>query len=66
MFLKGQVYLGVEPKIGGFYPQNGWFIMVPNPIKMADLGGFSPYFWKHPLATLLDEGLPRKDFLELF
>ena len=26
-------------------PQNGWFIRVPNPIKMDDLGGFSPYFW---------------------
>ena len=20
-----KVYLGVEPKIGGFYPQNGWW-----------------------------------------
>ena len=26
--------MGVEPKIGGFYPQNGWFIM-ENPIKMG-------------------------------
>ena len=25
--------MGVEPKIGGFYPQNGWFIM-DNPIKI--------------------------------
>ena len=30
-------HLDVEPKIGGFYPQNGWFIM-ENPIKMDDLG----------------------------
>ena len=30
--------MGVEPKIGGKNPQNGWFIMVPNPIKMDDLG----------------------------
>ena len=30
------------PKIG--VPQNGWFIMVPNPIKIDDLG--VPLFWK--------------------
>ena len=29
--------MDVEPKIGGFYPQNGWFIM-ENLIKMDDLG----------------------------
>ena len=26
--------MGVEPKIGDFTPQNGWFIM-ENPIKMG-------------------------------
>ncbi len=37
-------YIWVFPKIG--VSQNGWFIMVPNPIKMDDLGGKNhPYFW---------------------
>ena len=30
--------MGVNPKIVGLGPQNGCFIMVPNPIKMDDLG----------------------------
>ena len=30
--------------------QNGWFIMVPNPIKMDDLGG-PPLFWETPKYT---------------
>ena len=36
------------PKIGGFFPQNGWFIMEHpiKSIKIDDLG--YPYFWKHP------------------
>ena len=28
----------------GKKPQNGWFMMVQNPIKMDDLGGFSHLF----------------------
>ena len=41
------------PKIGGFPPKWMVKIMVPNPIKMDDLGGFSPYFWKHPHGWLI-------------
>ena len=37
----------VFPKIG--VSQNGWFIMVPNPIKMDDLGGFPPIFGLTPI-----------------
>ena len=37
--------LWVFPKIG--VPQNGWFIMVPNSIKMDDLGVKNHYFRKH-------------------
>ena len=40
-------YMGVEPKIGGFYPQNGWLIM-ENPNKMDDLGG-PPLFLETPI-----------------
>ena len=32
----------VFPKILVFSLQNGWFIMVPNPIKMDDLGVKTP------------------------
>ena len=35
--------MGVEPKIGGFYPQK-WMVYNGNPIKMDDLGGFPPIF----------------------
>ena len=36
--------IGVFPKI--VVSQNGWFIIMENPIKMDDLG--VPYIWKHP------------------
>ena len=40
-------YMGVEPKIGGFYPQNGWFCSW-KPLWKWMIWGVSPYFWKHP------------------
>ena len=34
---------------GIFYPQNGWFIyFMENPMKIHDLQGVFPFFWKHP------------------
>ena len=41
----------VFPKIGGKTPKMDGFWM-ENPIKMDDLGGNTPYFWKHPYPTL--------------
>ncbi len=29
--------MGVNPKIGDFAPQNGWFMIMENPIIMDDL-----------------------------
>ncbi len=43
----GVIYVGVNPKIGGFDPQNGSFIM-ETPIKMDDLGG-PPLFLETPI-----------------
>ncbi len=40
--------MSVEPKIGGFYPQNGWWVYHGSKpyVLMDDLGGFyHPYFW---------------------
>ena len=39
--------LWVFPKIG--VSQNGWFVMVPNPIKMDDLG--VPLFLETPISS---------------
>ncbi len=50
------MYMGVEPKIGGF------FLGTPNPIHLfigfgtiiftIHFGGSGPYFWKHPNRTV--------------
>ena len=41
------VYLGVNPKMGGSFPQTGWFISWKTPMnKFHGFGGvFHPYFW---------------------
>ena len=39
-------YMGVNPKIGGFDPQNVWWKFHGKPYEQMDhLGGFPPYFW---------------------
>ena len=45
------IYMGVEPKIGGFYPQNGWYISWKTLLKWM-IWGAHPYFWKHPYKFL--------------
>ena len=50
--------MGVEPKIGGFYPQNGWFISCSNPIKMDDLGSKKTLFLvQHPYTSCMFQGI---------
>ena len=47
-------YMGVEPKIGGFCPQNGWFVYVyfmENLMNMDDLGGKKPLFLETSIYT---------------
>ena len=51
--------MGVEPKIVGIFPQNGWFIM-ENLIKMDDLGGKNPYFWVDTYVRTSESGIPPK------
>ena len=46
--------MGVEPKIGGFYPQNGWFISWKTLLKLM-IWGYH-YFWKHPYDLLVASG----------
>ena len=43
------IHMGVNPKIGVFTPQNGWF-MRENPISLMIWG--YPYFWKHPYGIV--------------
>ena len=48
--------MGVEPKIGGKPPENGWFIVyslyrMENPIKMDDLG--VPLFSETSICCLI-------------
>ena len=36
--MHGQSYMGVEPKIGGFYPPKWMVKIMENPMKIHDLG----------------------------
>ena len=49
------VDMGVEPKIGGFYPPK-WMvkIMVPNPIKIRMIWGEKPLFLETPIFSKID------------
>ena len=53
--------MGVEPKIGGFFPPK-WMvkIMVPNPIEMDGLG--VPLFLETPILQLIHVSQPGLDF----
>ena len=44
------IYIWVFPKIE--VPQNGWFIMVPNPIRIDDLVGFPTIFGGPPICNI--------------
>ena len=50
MGMSWYVYMGVNPKIGGVNPQNGWFI-TEKPVKMYDLGG--PLFLETPICLVV-------------
>ena len=44
--------MGVEPKIGGFYPQNGWFIM-ENPMNKRMIWGENHLFLETPILGIV-------------
>ena len=49
-FLWLYIYMGVEPKIGGFFPpkMDGENFMENHPMNKWMIWGAHPYFWKHP------------------
>ena len=40
--------MGVEPKIGGFYPPKWMVKIMENTLKWMIWGFWHHYFWKHP------------------
>ena len=44
-------HMGLNPKIGGCYPQNGWWKSWKTLCTNGWFGGKHPYFWKHPCFT---------------
>ena len=65
----GAQKMGVEPKIGGFYPQNGWWKQRKSLLKwfkMDDLGGFTmfyPYFWVDTQILMKHEVIYSSDWI---
>ncbi len=55
-------HIWMFPKIGGSFTPPKWMVyfMVPNPIKMDDLGVVS-YFWKHPYKLPVSNTQDYKD-----
>ena len=53
--------MDVEPKIGGFYPQNGWFIIMGKAYEIGWCGGFCPYLlgWHPYVGSTSDPGCIR-------
>ena len=45
------------PKIGGFYPQNGWLKIMEHPIKIDDLG--VPFLFGKHLYIFLEVIVPK-------
>ena len=50
------IYMGVEPKIGGFPPQIIPFVHRGLPLFSPSILGEKPYFWKHPHEWLIFMG----------
>ena len=58
--------LGVEPKIGGFYPQNGWVYFMEKPMNKWMIWGVFPLFLvQHPFLETQDFNSGNSRFLDM-